>query len=73
LLYGIELDLSIGPMLIQPGFIGPIEPPGLIGDGDDERAMFGPIDGFPGFGLDIRPLLIRFDDADVGGRGLNPG
>ncbi len=60
-------------MPILPGFIGPIEPPGRIGEGDDERPILGPIDAFPGLELVIRPLLIRFDDVEEDGRGLNPG
>jgi hypothetical protein len=69
------LDLSIGPILILPGFIGPIGPPGRIGEGDDDRPILGPMDVFPGLELVIRPLLIRFDDDDdeESGRGLNPG
>lgn len=60
-------------MLILPGFIGPIGPPGRIAEGDDESGILGGIDVLPGLELFIRPLLIRFDDADDGARGLNPG
>jgi hypothetical protein len=44
-----------------------------MGAGDDERPILGPIDVFPGLEPLIRPLLIRFDGTDDGGRGLNPG
>ncbi len=71
------MDLSIGLIPIPPGFIGPIETLGRIDEGDGERPILGPIDGFPGLELVIRPLLIRFDEDDNddedGGRVLNPG
>ena len=74
----MELDLSIGLMPTPPGFMGPMEAADRIGEGDGDMPIVGPIDALPGLEPGMRPLLIRFDDADdvdeeSGGRGLNPG
>lgn len=76
----MEFDLSIGPRPGVPGFIGPIDAPERSCDGEEDIGMFEPIAGLPGFIPGIRPLLIRFDEADAncdggggGARGLKAG